>query len=66
MVFYDSIWQYCPDTGRSTGLCFVFYQGGPIDHYIYIPGQVFQYSAYSECNLEFTSVNGSITFQGDK
>ena len=32
MAFSDSSWQHCPDTGRSTGSYFIFYQGGPIDH----------------------------------
>ena len=32
MDFYDSSWQYFPDTGRSTGAYIIFYQGGPIDH----------------------------------
>ena len=30
MSFCGSIWQDCPDTGRSTGAYIVFYQGGPI------------------------------------
>ena len=28
MAFYDSSWQDCPDTGRSTGAYIIFYQGG--------------------------------------
>ena len=40
MVFYDYIWQVCPDTGRSTGAYVVFYQGVPIDHYTHVPGTV--------------------------
>ena len=27
MDFPDSIWQDCPDTGRSTGAYIIFYQG---------------------------------------
>ena len=26
MAFYDSSWQDCPDTGRSTGAYIIFYQ----------------------------------------
>ena len=32
MVFSGSSWQDCLDTGRSTGIYIVFYQGGPIDN----------------------------------
>ena len=32
MYFYNSSWQDCPYTGRSTGAYIIFYQGGPIDH----------------------------------
>ena len=32
MGFSDSSWQYFPDTGRSTGSCIKFYQGGAIYH----------------------------------
>ena len=42
MDFYDSIWQDCPDTGRSTGAYIIFYQGGPIDHGTHAPGTVSQ------------------------
>ena len=45
MDFYDSSWQYCPDTGRSTGAYIIFYQVGPIDHGTYVPGPVAQSSA---------------------
>ena len=30
MAFSDSSWQYCPDTGRSTGAYIIFYQGGQL------------------------------------
>ena len=49
--FYDYIWQDCPDTGISTGRYIIFYQGGPIDHYTYVPGIVSQSSVESEYNL---------------
>ena len=45
MVFSDSSWQDCPDTGRSTGAYIIFYQGGPIDHGTHVPGPVAQSSA---------------------
>ena len=47
MVFSDSSWQDCPDTGRSTCSYNVFYQGGTIDHCKHVTGPVFQYSAES-------------------
>ena len=40
MVFSDSSQQDCPDTGISTGGYIIFYQGGPIDHGINVPGLV--------------------------
>ena len=51
MDFYDSSWQDCPDTGRSTGEYIVFYQGGPIDHDTHVPGPGAQSSAEIEYNL---------------
>ena len=48
MAFSGSIWQDCPDTGRSTGAYIIFYQGGPIDHGTHVPGPVAQSSAESE------------------
>ena len=50
MAFSDSSWKYCPETGRSTGACIIFYQGGIIDHGTHVPGQVAQSSAESEYN----------------
>ena len=47
MVFSDSSWQDCPDTGRSTGEYIIFYQGGTIDHDTHVPGPVAQSSAES-------------------
>ena len=44
MVLYDSIWQYFPDTGRSTGEYILSYQGGTIDHCTHVPGPVDQSS----------------------
>ena len=47
MDFYDSSWQYFPDTGRSIGAYIIFYQGGPIDHGTHVPEPVSQSSAES-------------------
>ena len=48
MAFSDSSWQYCPDTGRSTGDYILFYQGNTIDHGTHVPGPVVQPSAESD------------------
>ena len=45
MDLSDSSWQDCLDTGRSTGAEIIFYQGGPIDHGIHVPGPMSQSSA---------------------
>ena len=37
MGFSDSIWQDCPDTGRSTVSYIIFYQGGTINHCAHVP-----------------------------
>ena len=54
MVFFGSIWQYCPDTGRSTETYIVFYQGEPIDHFTHVPVPVNQSSADIEYNTVCT------------
>ena len=56
MVFCDSIWKDCQDTGRSTGAYIVFYQCGPIDNFTHVPGTVAQYSDESEYNVASTAV----------
>ena len=56
MAFSHSSWQDFPDTGRSTGSYIIFYQGGPIDHGTYVPGQVAQSSAESEYNAACTAL----------
>ena len=38
MDFSDCSWQDCLDTSRSTGVCILFYQDGPIDHGTHVPG----------------------------
>ena len=48
MAFSDYSWQDFPDTGRSTGLYIIFYQGGTIDHFTQVPVPVAQLSAESE------------------
>ena len=54
MDFYDSSWQDCPDTGRSTGSYMIFYQGGSIYHGTHVPGPVDQSSAEIEFNAACT------------
>ena len=55
MDFSDSSWQDCPDTGRSTGACIIFYQGGPIDHATHVPGPVAQSSEEGDYNAACTA-----------
>ena len=55
MGFSDSSWKYCPDTGRSTGSCIIFYQCGSIDHGTHVPVPVSQSSAESEYNAACTA-----------
>ena len=55
MAFYDSSWQDCPNTGRSTGAYIILYIGGSIDHGTHVPVPVAQYSAESECNAASTA-----------
>ena len=50
MVFSDSSWKYCPETGRSTGAYNIFYQGGKIYHGTHVPVPVAQSNSESECN----------------
>ena len=38
MAVSDYSWQYCPDSGRSTGEYIIFYQSGPIYHVTHVPG----------------------------
>ena len=55
MAFSDSSWQDCPDTGRSTRVYIILYQGVPIDHGIHVPVPVAQSSAESEYNAACTA-----------
>ena len=54
VVLFDSSWQDCTDTGRSTGAYTIFYQGGTIYHSTYVLGPVSQSSAESEYNTACT------------
>ena len=55
MAFSDSSWQDFPDTGRSTGACIIYYQGGPIYHGTHVPGPVAQSNKESEYNAACTA-----------
>ena len=55
MMLSDSSLLYFLDTDRSTGACIVFYQGGPIDHFTYVPDPVAQSTAEIEYNVSWTS-----------
>ena len=54
IAFYDSSWQDCTDTSRSTGAYIIFYQGGPIDYGTHVTGPVSQSGAESGYNAAFT------------
>ena len=56
MDFSDYSWQYCPDTGRSTGALIILYQGGKIDHGTHVPVPIAQFMAESEYNDACTAV----------
>ena len=60
---YSYRWQYCPDTGRSTGIYTIFYQGGPIDHWTHFPGNFSQSGAESEYNAACTVETDSAHFR---
>ena len=55
IFFFNSSWQYYPETGRSTGAYTIFYQGGTIDHVTHVPGTVSQSSAKIEYNTACTA-----------
>ena len=55
VVFSDLIWQDWSDTGRSTVLYIVFFQGGPIDHCTHASGLVANSSSESEYNSACTA-----------
>ena len=37
MAFSNCSWKYFPDTGRSTGVYMILYQGGPIGNGTHVP-----------------------------
>ena len=47
MDFSNYSWQYCPDTGRTTGSYIIFYLIGTIEHGTHVPGPVAQSSSES-------------------
>ena len=52
--FSDYSWQYCSNTGRSTGAYIIFYRGGTIYHGTHVSGPVDKSSAESEYNTSCT------------
>ena len=50
MLFTDSSWQDCPDTGRSTGGYYLYQQGGIVDGGCFLPTPVAMSSAEAEYN----------------
>ena len=56
MVLYDSIWQDCQYTGRSTGAYILFYLGRTIYNCTHVPDIVTQSSHKSEYNAACTAV----------
>ena len=50
IMFTDSSWQDCPDTGRSTGCYQIYQQGGIVDAASFVPNPVAMSSAEAEYN----------------
>ena len=50
IMFTDSSWQDCPDTGRSTGCYQIYQQGGIVEAASFVPNPVAMSSAESEYN----------------
>ena len=63
MAFSDFSWQYCLDTGISTGACIIFDQRGTIDHGTHVPGPVAHSSAESEYNAACTAGMSLVHFR---
>ena len=55
MVFSDSDWKYCPDTARSTGAYFIFFQGLTIENDTHVSESVDQSSSESEYKAACTA-----------
>ncbi|MGH3054284.1 MAG: Ty1/Copia family ribonuclease HI, partial [Gaiellaceae bacterium] len=50
LAFSDSSWQDCPTSGRSTGSFLIYYQGGVVDHALFVPDPVALSSGKAEYN----------------
>ena len=50
LIFCDSSWQDCPDTGRSTGAFYVYLNGSLVSATTFVPIPVAQSSAEAEYN----------------
>ena len=50
IMFTDSSWQDCPDTGRSTGSYQIYQQGGIVEAASFVPNPVAMSSAEAEYN----------------
>ena len=50
IMFTDSSWQDCPDTGRSTGSYQIYQQGGIVEAACFVPNPVAMSSAEAEYN----------------
>jgi hypothetical protein len=59
VTFYDSSWQDCPDTSRSTGSYFVFVRGSLVDGASFVPTPIALSSAESEYNAGAHATTGS-------
>ena len=55
MVLSDNICKDFPDTGRSTGVYIVFYQGVPIDDCTHVPGAVSNIISNSKYNAKYNT-----------
>jgi hypothetical protein len=50
ILFTDSSWQDCPDSGRSTGGFLIYHQGGIVDGGCFVPTPIAMSSAEAEYN----------------
>ena len=62
MVLYDYTWQYCPDTGISTGSYIVFNQVGLIDNCTHVTGPVYQSISERQYNAALTAGMAIVNF----
>ena len=63
MVFSDSRWHYCSNTGISTGLYIYICQGGLIDHCKHVTCTFSQYGSDSDYNASCTTVMALSNFR---